>query len=206
MSEDDFFNFEEVEERQRSPHLIPWLVTGIIAILALLLSVVVLNISRDDGKNDAEEPPAGVEEPAEPDEETPDEAPDTEVEPEPEPEVDPARPDDAIDTSHVDPGETYFLKVEWDGWHVSTEVSNKFSPWEYRLEGEGNKYLILDSELIDSLPASCEHMVDSWGLEHADDGNYKAMSPQEMCAANTSLYTEILGLVRHMEKTVKPLD
>lgn len=205
MNEQELFDFEEIEDKGRSPHLVPWLVTGVFAIVALLLAVVVLNISRDATET-APTPPA-TEEPAGPETPKPDPQPEPQPEPEPEPEPEPTpgQPDDAIDTSHVVVGSTYPLKVEWDGWFISTEVSDKFGTWTYRLDNL-NRDLVLESELIDSLPDTCKHMVDSWGLQHTEDNKYEVLSPQELCVANEALYTELLGLVRHMEKTVKPLS
>ncbi|HUH53817.1 MAG TPA: hypothetical protein VLZ31_07260 [Microbacteriaceae bacterium] len=203
MNEDNFFEFEDVDGGARSPHLIPWLVTGLIAIVALLIAVVVLNVSRGALNAEPEPAPPAVEEPSEaepPASETPETSPEPESDPEP-PVGD--NPDDAIDTSHVVAGETYFLEVEW-GWNISTEVPNKLIPWTYTIPD--GVHLQLDSELINSLPASCEAQKNSWGLEKTEDGKIKAWSPQQMCEENQSLYTELLGLVRHMEETVKPLS
>lgn len=205
MNEDNFFEFEDVDGGARSPHLIPWLVTGLIAIVALLVAVVVLNVSRGALSAEQEPAPPAAEEPSEV--EPPVAEPGTPDTP-PVPESDPAppvgdNPDDAIDTSHVAAGETYFLEVEW-GWDISTEVPNKLIPWTYTIPD--GVHLQLNSELIDSLPASCEAQKSSWGLEKTEDGKIKAWSPQKMCEENQSLYTELLGLVRHMEETVKPLS
>lgn len=213
MNDQNIFNFEEVETRERSPHLIPWIVTGAIAVIAILISLIVMNLASDGSDSNADPKPPVTDTPAP----TPDADPEPTPDPEPEepeeepeepdtPDADPNRPDDAIDTSSVSIGNTFHLTVEHDGWNISTEVPNKFGiEWRYRLEGV-NQYLVLQSsDLINSLPDSCAAQRDKWGLERVDDGSFRAYSPQEMCEENESLYTELLGLVRHMEESVQPL-
>lgn len=214
VDDDNLFKFEDVEEGVRSPHLVPWLVTGLIAVVAILLAIVVLNLSRgtlnlapedappvvqeedtdDESADSTETPTVGADENEDDSNSETDEKPELPVG---------SDPDDAIDTSGVVIGDVYELDVEW-GWDITTEVPNKFSTWTYVIpDGE---HLQLQSELIDSLPASCEAQKESWGLERDADGNIKAWSPQQMCEENPALYTELLGLVKHMADTVKPLN
>lgn len=203
VNDENIFNFEEVEERERSPHLIPWIVTGAVAVIAILVSLIVMNLAGDKG-DEPKDPKPPVTQP-----ETPKPTPKPDPTPEPEepeePEVDPNRPDDAIDTSGVTVGTTFSLDVE-HGWDINTEVPNKFGiEWRYELR-EGNKYLVLQySDLINSLPESCSAQRQQWGLELMDDGSVEAYSPQKMCTENEALYTELLGLVRHMADSAKPL-
>lgn len=206
MNDENIFNFEEVEVRERSPHLIPWIVTGAIAVIAILVSLIVMNIAKDDSGPNAEPTPPPVETPGEEPEDTPDPQPEPEPEPEEpaEPEVDPNRPDDAIDTSSVTIGSTFLLDVGHD-WNITTEVPNKFGlEWRYILE-DANRLLVLQySDLINSLPDSCAAQRNQWGLEKMEDGEIRAYSPQNVCEENESLYTELLGLVRHMAETAQP--
>lgn len=208
MNDENIFNFEEVEERERSPHLIPWIVTGALAVIAILVSLIVMNLAGAQGGDDNTDKPE-VTEPVKPEPVKPDPQPKPDPKPEEpeEPEVDPNRPDDAIDTADVSVGTTFSLDVEHEGWHMNTEVPNKFGmEWRYKLE-DGNRYLVLQySSLIDSLPESCSAQRGQWGLERMEDGSFKAYSPQQMCTENEALYTELLGLVRHMEETAKPLS
>lgn len=204
VNDENIFNFEEVEARERSPHLIPWIVTGAIAVIAILVSLIVMNLAKGDADQAADPTPPVTQTPDEQPEPEPEPEPTPEPEPEPEePAVDPDRPDDALDTSGVTIGDTFLLDVGFD-WNMTTEVPNKFGlEWRYVLE-DMNWYLVLQhSDLINSLPDSCAAQRAQWGLEKLDDGSFRAYSPQEMCEENESLYIELLGLVRHMEKTAQ---
>lgn len=208
VNDQNIFNFDEVEADERRSRLIPWIVIGVIAVIAILISLIVINTM---GPSDDPQPTTPVEttEPEPTTEPTP--GPTTTPAPEPtqEPEeTQPPRdshPDDQIDTSGVVVGSTSTVEVPYDGWQVTIDVSNKFAPWSYRLEGADNGILLLDSELIDKLPASCESLKSQWGVERTADGKFEAHSPQQVCEENESLYTEILGLVRAIPDTIKPI-
>lgn len=198
VNDQSFFEFEDVEAHQRSPHLIPWLVAGMVAVIALLASVIVLNVARGANDEAKPEPTPTSQEPTTPETSEP------ETEPEDTPE--PAEnPDDEIDTSHVVVGSVWTLDVAYEGWNIQTDVPNKFVEWTYTLQGDDQQYLVLDSALINSLPESCKEMRNKWGLERVAAGKFEAYSPQTMCEENPALYTEILGLTRAMAETVRPI-
>lgn len=202
VNEQNIFDFEEVEERERSPYLLPWIITGGIAIVAILVSLIVMNLAKADPEPAPETKPP-VTEPVKPEPvpETGDE--DIEEEPEEEP-ADPDRPDDAIDTSGVTIGNE--LNMPINHWDVSVKVSSKISDVRYNLGDGGTDpdRIIISAGLIDQLPDSCAQQRESWGMERVGANEYRALSPQKMCEENPSLYTELLGIVRHMADSVTP--
>lgn len=207
VNDQPIFNFDDVEVDERRSKFLPWIVIGVISIIAILISLIVINTMGN--RSERPEPTPSVASPdpdptPEPTAPTTDPAPTTEPTPTPPPAG--TNPDDAIDTSGVVVGETWTADVPYEGWNVTIDVSSKLSPWTYVLEGADNRRLILNSELIDKLPASCDHLKSKWGIERVGDGEFVPYTPQEMCEENESLYIEILGLVRAIPPTIQPMD
>lgn len=202
MNERSIFDFDEVDDEPRS-RVIPWIVIGSIAIVAIIASLIVINVFRGQEVDTTETTPPETT-PTSP-VETPTKEPNDEESPaETTPPTDP-RSDAEIDTSGVVIGDTSTVEVPWDGWQVSLEASKKLAPWTYQLT-EANRYLIIDSDLIKQLPASCAHMRTKWGLERTGENTFEPLTPNEVCTENESLYIEILGLIRAIPDTIKPLD
>lgn len=199
MNEQDLFEFKEPPARERSPHLIPWLVTGAIAIVLLVASIVILNMARG-GTDTAEPSPSPTTQSPEPSPTTVPSTPPPTQEPEPEPAPEPENPDDVIDTSFVNVGDTFEMDIQH--WSTRVDLSTKFGSVQYMIEGEK---LVLNSSLIDSFPEACADMRSQWGIERVGANEFEVLSPQQMCTENESLYTEVLGLIRAMTESARPL-
>ncbi len=163
--------------RKRNPHLLPWIVTGLVVIVALVASMVIVNIARSSSSGTETPAPTqptqsasatadadGDEDPAE-ETENPDEPPSVEV------------------------GSTFDLPIQ--NWGVTAQVSSKFgNQVRYTFEGDN---LILSSEVIDSLPDACAEMRQQWGIQKSGD-SYSVLKPAERCSEAPELYDEIWGL------------
>lgn len=100
----------------------------------------------------------------------------------------------------VDVGDTF--KMDVSQWGVSVLVSRKLSNIHYELRGE-NLYLTSDQSM--SLPVSCQVMREGFGLVRGANGGYRALKPEKRCEDAPELYDELWGLMDAMAKTVKPL-
>lgn len=199
MNEQDLFDFQDPPVRERSPHLIPWIVTGIVAVLLLVSSIVVLNIARGSDST-AEPDPTPTPTTTEPTTPPVEPSPEPTEPEEPEDEPAPSSPDDEIDTSFVNVGSTFEMDIQH--WNTQVDLSSKFGAVQYSIDGER---LILNSSLIDSFPDACQAMRNQWGMERISDNTFEVASPQQVCEENPSLYTEVLGLIQAMVKSARPL-
>lgn len=197
MNNQDLFQFEEVQQ-ERNPHIVPWLVTAAVSVIALLVSFLVVAGVKSSKEEPSEAASTEVEEVEEPELVVPEPVEEEEEAPVEEP-VDPNRPDDSIDVSSNIIGDTF--RVDVQDWGMSFDASTKLGSVRYTIP-DGSK-LVLSSDLIDSLPAGCDR--DSWGVEKVDDDKVTYLSPQKMCTENESLYIEILAIVKHLAETQKPL-
>lgn len=166
----------------------PWIVVGIIAVLAIVASITVVNLARGSGQDPAS-PTAGpsTSEPApqttapqttDPEEETPTEEPD----------------EDKVPKVDVGPN-PMALPIPQLG--VTSQLSSKFGSTQYRIENN-NTEIHLDSPLISQLP--CEG---NWGAVRAENGKFEVLKPAERCAAAPELYDELWGLTDAWVKTIK---
>lgn len=189
VNDDNIFQFEEVEVPERSPHLVPWVVTGIIAVVVILAAVIALNVLRGPGGS-AEETTEPAPKPA------PTQTTTSQPTPKPTESTKPQNPDDEIDTSYVNVGSTFEMHIAQ--WGVTVDVSLKYGgDFQYEIR-DGSK-LMIDSTLVRSFPASCAAMRTGWGMERVDNGaSFRVVSPQQECTENPSLYAEVLGLTRAM--------
>lgn len=175
----------------RSPHLIPWIVVGMVAVLAILISVIAVNVSRGNGADATLDPaPTAVSVKPAP-------APTSQ----PEPSADPApetHPDDRA--PNVDVGSTSTMAIPQ--WDASTEVSGRFGSLNYMFEGETMK---ISSALTDSFPASCgAEMKTGWGVERVNGTSYRVVKPATQCADSPELFDQIWGLTQAMADAIKP--
>lgn len=171
----------------------PWIVVGVIAVLAIVASIVVLNIARG-GQETAPEATQGPQP--------------TTTEPSPSPTMgDDAQTDgDAEEEDEqpaadappqVDVGPTNTMRI--DAWGVTSELSQRFGSTSYAIPDNVN--LVLTSDLLASFPDSCAAMRQGWGATRQEDGTFTVLRPAEPCAEAPELYGEVWGLVDAWVKT-----
>lgn len=163
----------------------PWIVVGIIAVLAIIASIIVVNVVRGAGEAGPTAAPSPQQTSGSAQTPTPSEEPDETEEP----------ADEDGDVPQVDPGETMTLSISQ--WGVSGELSNKFGSTNYTLEN-GNTELWLSSPLINQLP--CEG---PWGVVRTAGGGYEVLKPAERCAAAPEVYDELWGLTDAFVKSIR---
>lgn len=173
---------------ERSGSAKPWIVVGIIAVLAIVASIAVVTIARGGGQDpDSSATAPATSEPA-PETTQPDTTPDPEETPSEEPE------EDQVPKVDVGPRPE---KLDIDQWGVTSQLSSKFGVTQYRIENN-NSELWLDSALIRQLP--CEG---KWGAVRTEAGEFEVLKPAERCAAAPELYDELWGLTDAWVKTIK---
>lgn len=170
----------EPPKRERSPYMVPWIVTGIGVVVALIASIIVVNVMR------------GGEEPvAEP---TPTQSSEA---PAPEPtETDGSDEGDDDGVPSVEVGDTNEMNISQ--WGVTAQISTKMGSFSYVLEN-GNDTLLLSSTLIDELPGSCDR--EQWGFTRSGS-NFDVLRPAERCAAAPEVFDEIWGQLAEAAQTI----
>lgn len=180
--------------RDRGSRAKPWIVVGLVAVVALVASILVVNLARAGG--DADE--AGQQKtPTTTSARPSSDATDAD---DPGSKDDDARDKDAEDTDDgvpaVDPGQTNTLDIP--AWGVTSQLSAKFGSASYKIPDNVN--LVLSSPLIDQLP--CEGQ---WGVTKQGDGSYAVLKPAERCAAAPELYDELWGLTAALVDSIEPV-
>lgn len=180
------------ERASARPPALPWIVVGIVAVLAIAASIVTVNLVRgagaaDEAASSTEQSTApATSEPTAP-------APDDDEDEDESPETDPDGP------PRVDVGETSTMAI--DAWGVTSELSQRFGSTQYAIPDNVN--LVLSSSLLDEFPESCADMRAGWGATRAEDGTYSVLRPAETCAEAPELYDEVWGLVAAWVETIQ---
>lgn len=188
---DAYLDTQDDATNVRNPHLIPWIVVGLAAVLVILISVIVVNVSRGNADPAPEVQPTVTEAPTTTKPET---APTTKPEQSPAPETEGDR------APTVDVGTTSTMRI--DQWNATTEVSGRFGALNYSFDGETMK---ITSALTDSFPASCgEVMKTGWGIERTGDTSYRVVKPATPCADSPELFDQVWGLTQAMTDAIKP--
>lgn len=171
----------------------PWIVVAAVAIIAIVVSIVVVNMSRgaDDAPEATTNSSTSEESTAEPDTDSPS----TSTPERPEPEKKPA---DEVPTVEVGP--TYPLQVPQ--WGFTSEISQRFGSTSYLLLDDTQ--LQLTSDLLNSFPEECAAMREAWGATKLADGSYEVRKPADACAAAPELYDTVWGLTAAWIDTIKP--
>ena len=170
----------------------PWIVVGVVAVLALIASILVVNLARGGGEPEPTAAP-GTQAPTTTSRPTTSAPAETET-----PETE--RPDEDRVPS-VDVGPTNRLDIP--AWGVTAQLSAKFGMTSYSIPDNVN--LVLDSPLINSLPDSCADMRDDWGITKQEDGTFTVRKPAQRCEAAPEVYDELWGLTAALVDSVKPL-
>lgn len=156
--------------------MVPWIVVGLLAVVALVISIVVVNVTRA-GESEAEPTPTPTESAPAPTESN-------DADPEPTEEPDDGVPD-------VDVGPTFTMAITQ--WNATSEVSNKLGgDTRYTIDGDT---ITLNSSVIEQLPSECSAMRTQWGATRSGDNSFEVRKPEERCDEAPELYDEIWGLM-----------
>lgn len=172
----------------------PWIIVGVVALVAIILAVVVVTVARGGGDSAATRTTAPK-------------APKTSTVPKPEPKTPevtetPEAPKEG-EVPKVDVGQTMELRIP--SWNVTSQLSGKFGQTSYSFPHNDNVTLILDSPLINSLPESCRAMRTQWGVTRLESGAFEVAKPAERCTEAPEVYDELWGLTDAFAKSFKPL-
>lgn len=169
----------------------PWIIVGLVTVVALVASIVVLNLARADEDPSSTAAPT-TQEPTTSKPATSTSASDDEEE-------DEDRPADEV--PEVEVGPTGEMNVPT--WGITAQISGKFGWPQYVINGE--QLVLTGSPLIESLPDSCAAMRQQWGIQRTADGKYEVLKPAERCEAAPELYDELWGLTDALVQSVVPL-
>ncbi len=165
---------------------LPWIVVSVIAVLAIIMALVFINLIRPDvfGSGSTEAKPAPAQTTDAP------------------PAVPLPRPSTPAPTSvpASDPGPTSTIPVTQ--WGVSVEFPQALGPAEYQISGD---VVTFPTTLAEQLPAKCGNTAEGWGLSRSEskdaqnthrvgDFYYGIESPVDSCQANSDLFNKIMGL------------
>ncbi|QAB17089.1 hypothetical protein Leucomu_03405 [Leucobacter muris] len=177
----------DAHPRDRSAQAKPWIVVGIVAVLAIIASIVILNLAR--GSEQAPQPTAQptTQAPTTTSPTTPADDDDDDSDAE-QPEGPPA----------VDVGATYDMAI--GPWDATSQISQRFGSISFNIPDGTN--LVLTSDLLNSFPESCAAMRQGWGATKTGAG-YEVLKPAERCAEAPELYDEVWGLVDAWVKTIR---
>ncbi|WP_241156171.1 hypothetical protein [Leucobacter chromiireducens] len=178
--------------RDRAAQAKPWIIVGIVAVLAIVASIVVVNIARGQGEPEPSTPKPtatqteGTQQP-DPEPTTPEtEQPETE-----EP--------DADKVPSVDVGPTTSFPI--GPWNASSEWPQRLGAASFVIPDA--THLKLSGDLFNSFPESCAAMRTEWGATKQPDGTFAVAKPASRCEAAPDLYDQVWGLLDAWVKTIK---
>lgn len=168
--------------------MVPWIVVGLLAVVALVVSIVVVNVVRGGADEAEPTPTTSSSEPAP--------STDSDADSDPDPDPDPEERE-SNKVPDVNVGATFTMNITQ--WNASSEVSNKLGgDARYRIDGDN---VILNSSLIEQLPEACSAMRNQWGATRSDD-SFSVLKPVERCDEAPELYDEIWGLMDAFAKSI----
>lgn len=166
----------------------PWIIVGIVAVVALVGSILVVNIARG---GDEAKPPTATQTQSP----TTTSKPTTTAKPET---TEPVKTTDSV--PQVEVGATNVMPI--GPWDATSQLSQKFGSTSFNIPDGVN--LVLTSNLLDSFPESCAAMRQEWGATRLENGSYEVRKPATSCKAAPELYDEIWGLTAAWVKTIQP--
>ncbi|GAA1630165.1 hypothetical protein [Leucobacter chromiireducens] len=177
--------------RDRTTSAKPWIIVGIVAVVAILASIVVLNLARG-GDDPAPTTAPTTQAP------TTTTAPTTTPSPSEKPETEEPDPDEP---PVVDVGDTYAFPITQ--WNVTSQWPVRLGGATYALSGQDNAELRLSGDLFNSFPEACAAMRTQWGANRQPDGTFEVAKPASACSAAPELYDEVWGLLNAWVGTMK---
>ncbi|MCW2288474.1 hypothetical protein EDF60_0596 [Leucobacter luti] len=169
----------------------PWIIVGVVAVLAIIGAIVVLNMARGQ---EAPAPTASpTTTPTTSQQTTPPTTPSTQPTEKPETE----KPDDEVPSVEV--GDTIVFPI--GPWNATSQWPQRLGGASFEIPTQTD--LRLSGELFNSFPAECEAMRTQWGATKLADGSFEVAKPATKCAAAPELYDEVWGLLDAWVKTIK---
>lgn len=169
----------------------PWIIVGVVAVLAIIGAIVVLNMAR--GQAD----PAPTAAPTTTPTTTPTTAPTTpSTQPTEKPETE--KPDED-EVPSVDVGDTIPFPI--GPWNATSQWPQRLGGASFNIPTESD--LRLTGDLFNSFPAECAAMRTEWGATKLANGSFEVAKPATKCAAAPELYDEVWGLLDAWVKTIK---
>lgn len=188
---------ETMSALQESSHkmrkVLPWIVTVSVAVVALIVSVIVVRAVR--GENEVQNAVAASE--THEDVNTANSLPQTNPVPGANARKVP-QSDDRVPTVEV--GNTFELNI--GQWNTKVQISQKMSRIHYELRDNAN-IAYIESALTQKLPRECAEMRTQFGFARAQNGTLTVVRPTEKCAAAPDMYNEIWGLLDAAAKTAR---
>lgn len=179
------------ESTNRDAKFRPWIIVGVVAVLALVGSIVMVNLARGGGDTTATPAPTTTQPSTE-------NSPSTPATTEPTETDDPTPDPDEVPTVEVGPTNNMPIGP----WNATSELSQKLGSTSFSIPDGSN--LVLSSALLDSFPNECADMRTAWGATLLENGTYEVRKPATRCAAAPELYDEVWGLVAAWVTTIKP--
>nr|WP_245190137.1 hypothetical protein [Leucobacter exalbidus] len=173
---------------------LPWVIVGFVAVVAIIVSIFVVNIARGSESTPEATPDTTETTPAQP--ETPSTVPEAlpEEDPEPKPEEKPKN-----EAPEVEVGPTNMMPI--GPWNATSDLSQRFGSASFYIPDGVN--LELSSDLLNSFPASCADMSTAWGATKLDNGTFEVRKPAATCEAAPELYDEVWGLISAWVDSIK---
>ncbi|MBL3700601.1 hypothetical protein D3228_13275 [Leucobacter luti] len=184
---------QDRERRAGGPNAKPWIVVGIVAVLAIVASIVVLNIARGQGEPETTAQPTATSSPTQSQTTAP--QPST---PAPSETESPESDDDEVPS--VDVGETIPFPI--GPWNATSQWPQRLGGASFNIGADDE--LRLTGDLFNSFPESCAAMRTAWGATKLPDGTFEVAKPATKCEAAPELYDEVWGLLDAWTKTIKP--
>lgn len=177
--------------RKRGNQAMPWILVGIVAVVAIVASIIVVNIARGGEGDPGEAKPSPGSTTA------PTTAPTT-ASPTPS-DVKPTseKPDENTPPS-VEVGETIPFPI--GPWNANSQWPQRLLGASFSINGDSD--LRLSGELFNSFPESCAAMRGEWGATRLADGTFEVAKPATKCAEAPELYDEVWGLLAAWTKTI----
>lgn len=169
----------------------PWIVVGLVAVVALVGSILVVNMARGGDESTARPSTSTPQSSS-----TPSSTPATS---EPAETEDPTPDEDTVPSVEVGPTNNMPIGP----WNATSELSQKLGSTSFAIPDGVN--LTLTSDLLNSFPEECADMRQAWGATLLEDGGYEIRKPATRCAAAPELYDEVWGLTAAWVKTITPV-
>lgn len=185
------FDTKPLPQQQRHQGSLPWVIVGVIVVLALVASALVIHFVRNQQQSDSARSSQTA--PAETEGEGSASSNQNDEE---------ESSSQSDDVPMAEVGGTFQLRITQ--WDQQVALSHKLGGVRYELKS-GPDRVVLSADLINQLPASCAQMREEFGFLKTASGKFEVLKPQQVCKADRELYNEIWGLLDAAAKTAAAL-